>query len=187
MPRPFCRRRIGWLPGKWRFFPEGIQPDDPDNLTLTLDEMEAIRLADFLGLYQEEAAQKMGISRATFGRIIKTARKKVAEALISGKGLRIEEGPVEFDERCEFGPGHRKRLVGFQGGSYMNPERPGYRRKLGLGPEGLCVCPKCGFEKAHQPGIPCIQERCPHCHSALVRQGSEHYRLLKKIDRKKEP
>jgi len=56
---------------------------------LNLDEFEAIRLADHLALYHEEAAERMGISRATFGRIIGKARSKVADALINGKRLQI--------------------------------------------------------------------------------------------------
>ena len=55
-----------------------------------MDELEAIRLADLGGLYQEQAAEKMNISRQTFGRIIESAHKKVADALINGKALEIE-------------------------------------------------------------------------------------------------
>ncbi len=55
-----------------------------------MDELEALRLADFEGLYHEEAAKHMDISRATFGRIIDSARHKVAEAILQGKALRIE-------------------------------------------------------------------------------------------------
>ncbi len=63
-------------------------------MTLTLDEFEAIRLADGEGLYQEEAAERMGVSRATFGRIVEAARRKVAQVLVEGKALRIEGGRV---------------------------------------------------------------------------------------------
>ncbi|HEK85695.1 MAG TPA: DUF134 domain-containing protein [Candidatus Aminicenantes bacterium] len=96
MPRPFCRRRIGWRPGISRFFPEGGKFNPAEIITLKLDELEAIRLADLDGLYQEEAAEKMGVSRPTFARILESARRKVAEALVKGKGLVIEGGPVEF-------------------------------------------------------------------------------------------
>ncbi len=58
---------------------------------MSLDEVEAIRLADYEGRYHEEAARKMKISRATFGRIVKEARRKVAEALTRGKALKIEQ------------------------------------------------------------------------------------------------
>ncbi len=56
------------------------------------DELEALRLADYEGLYQEECAQRMNISRTTFGRTIESARKKVADCLLNGKALVIEEG-----------------------------------------------------------------------------------------------
>jgi len=80
--------------------------------TLTVDEFEAIRLADLEGLYQEQAAEKMNVSRQTFGRILESAHKKIADALVHGKALSIQGGPIEFDAalgdiRC-FGSGpHR--------------------------------------------------------------------------------
>ena len=65
---------------------------------VTVDEYEAIRLADYEQLYQEEAAGKMNISRQTFGRIIEAAHKKIADVLMNGKALKIEGGKVSFDE-----------------------------------------------------------------------------------------
>jgi len=178
MPRPFCRRRIGHLPGKWRFFPEGSSAVAPEIVTLTLDELEALRLTDLLGLYHEEAAQKMGVSRATFGRILEAGRKKVAEALVSGKALRIEEGPVELVETPGLGSSHQRGIRSVPGGYIMSPGKCGYRHGPGLGPGGFCFCPQCGFKKPHQAGVPCVQERCPHCGSAMVREGSGHHRLV---------
>lgn len=105
MPRPFCRRRVGWQPERFRFFPEGPEPHPSDLITLNLDELEAIRLADLEGLYQEQAAEKMKVSRPTFARILESGRKKVAEALVRGKGLIIEGGPVEIEPQV-FRPGH---------------------------------------------------------------------------------
>jgi hypothetical protein len=66
------------------------------------DELEAIRLADFEGLYQEEAAERMHVSRQTFGRIIASARRKVAQALTEGKALRIEGGEIDMPEMRTF-------------------------------------------------------------------------------------
>ena len=63
-----------------------------EEVTLHLDEIEALRLADLEGLYQEEAASRMGISRPTFSRITAGARWKVADALVHGKALRMEGG-----------------------------------------------------------------------------------------------
>ncbi len=61
---------------------------------MSLDEYEAIRLADLEGLYQEQAASRMNISRQTFGRIIESAHRKVADVLVNGKALKIEGGDV---------------------------------------------------------------------------------------------
>jgi predicted DNA-binding protein (UPF0251 family) len=63
---------------------------------LTLDEYEAIRLADLDGLYQDEACQRMGVSRPTFGRILDSAHRKLADVLVHAKALRIDGGPVEL-------------------------------------------------------------------------------------------
>lgn len=104
MPRPFCRRRIGWQPGIVRFVPEGAGPGSTEPITLNLDELEAIRLADLDGLYQEQAAEKMGVSRPTFARILESGRRKVAEALVHGRGLLIGGGPVELPPSVA-GPG----------------------------------------------------------------------------------
>jgi predicted DNA-binding protein (UPF0251 family) len=62
---------------------------------MTLDELEAIRLTDLEGLYQEQAAVALGVSRQTLGNILKSAHAKVAEALVQAKALRIEGGTVQ--------------------------------------------------------------------------------------------
>lgn len=68
---------------------------------MTLDEFEAIRLADLNGLYQEQAAVEMRVSRPTFSRIVDSAHRKLADALVHGKVLRIEGGPVRVEgHRC---------------------------------------------------------------------------------------
>jgi hypothetical protein len=150
---------------------------------LNLDELEAIRLADLEGLYQEQAAEKMGVSRPTFARILESGRKKVADALVNGKGLVVEGGPVEMVPETIF-PGRKGRGC-LKGGLAMRGRgRSLHPGRLGLGPEGYCLCPKCGFRKEHQPGVPCMDERCPHCGSTLVREGSEHHRLIQ--EKKKE-
>ena len=80
------------MPGCLCFGPSG----GPAQIALTLDEFEALRLADFEALYQEQAASRMNVSRQTFGRIVELARKKVAQALIEGKTLSIEGGSVKM-------------------------------------------------------------------------------------------
>ncbi len=94
MPRPQCCRRIAGKPTASIFKPAGIPARYLDEIVLTLDEFEALRLADIDGLYQEQAAIRMNVSRPTFGRILEVAHRKVAVALVSGKALRIEGGSV---------------------------------------------------------------------------------------------
>jgi uncharacterized protein len=94
MPRPLTCRRVGPGPVVSLFTPTGVSRLELEEVQLSLDEFEAIRLADGEGLYQEQAAVLMGISRATFGRILEVAHRKVAEALTGGRALRIEGGHV---------------------------------------------------------------------------------------------
>jgi len=82
---------------------------DLEEIVLNLDEFEAIRLADYEQLYQEDAATKMNISRQTFGRIIEAAHKKIADVLMNGKALKIEGGEVAFDETKTCGKKKRRR------------------------------------------------------------------------------
>jgi predicted DNA-binding protein (UPF0251 family) len=76
------------------FKPAGVPIRLLEEVVLALDELEALRLADLDGLYQEQAAERMKISRPTFARIVEQARRKVAEALVHGKALRLEGGAV---------------------------------------------------------------------------------------------
>ncbi|MFA5039509.1 MAG: DUF134 domain-containing protein [Candidatus Omnitrophota bacterium] len=95
MPRPCRCRRIRCKPDANYFKPRGIPLDRLSEVNLALDELEAVRLADLEGLYQEDAAKKMNVSRQTFGNIINSAHKKIADALLNAKALRIEGGVVE--------------------------------------------------------------------------------------------
>lgn len=96
MPRPCCLRHIGFKPSAGLFKPAGVPACSLEQVTLSLDEVEALRLADLNGLYQEQAAEQMKISRPTFSRIVEEARRKVADALIHGKALRLEGGAVRM-------------------------------------------------------------------------------------------
>ena len=91
MTRPCKPRRICCRPGAYYFKPAGIPLFELEESVLSMAEAEALRLADSLGLYQDAAARKMGISRQTFGNTIKTARRKIADAIVNGKALRIEQ------------------------------------------------------------------------------------------------
>ncbi|MBE0642497.1 MAG: DUF134 domain-containing protein [Bacteroidetes bacterium] len=90
---PHCRA-IGPAPEVTCFKPAGIPLSGCRSIVMTLDELEAVRLADYEGLYQDEAAVRMEVSRATFGRILESARKKIARVLIEGLVLEITGGEV---------------------------------------------------------------------------------------------
>lgn len=109
MPRPKCCRQIYRIPDKNYFKPRGIPASELEEVVLSLDEYEAIRLANYEQLYQEKAAERMNISRQTFGRIIDSAHKKIADVLINGKALKIEGGKVSFDETNPCGGGKERR------------------------------------------------------------------------------
>lgn len=78
------------------FSPHGILLKDSNDVILTVDEYEAIRLAGYKKLKQKTAAKRMNVSRPTFTRIVESARKKIAEALTMGKTIRIEGGNFIF-------------------------------------------------------------------------------------------
>jgi predicted DNA-binding protein (UPF0251 family) len=92
MVRPKKNRFVKFDPDISYFKPRGIPMQNLEEVCLTVDEGESIRLADLSGLSHEEAGRRMGVSRATFGRIIQKARKTVADALINGKAIKIEGG-----------------------------------------------------------------------------------------------
>lgn len=96
MGRPYKPRRIGQAPGAVLFKPAGVRARDLDEVCLTLDEFEALRVSDLQRLSHEAAAAQMGVSRQTFGNILASAHQKLAEVLVAGKALRIEGGPVRF-------------------------------------------------------------------------------------------
>ena len=101
MTRPKCCRQIAKIPDKNYFKPKGITASELEVVLLSLDELEAVRLADFEGFYQEQAARRMNISRPTFGRVIASAHKKIADCLINGKALKIEGGEIAVKEIVE--------------------------------------------------------------------------------------
>ncbi len=139
--RPKSCRRVEGTPRVRCFKPQGIPRSQLEEVVVTVDELEAIRLADLEGLYQSEAAEKMHVSRQTFGRILESAHKKVAEAIVSGKS------------------------IVFEGGVFMKSEENSGTEKE------LCVCPKCGNEAEHHSGVPCRSMKCSGCGATMIRKG----------------
>jgi predicted DNA-binding protein (UPF0251 family) len=92
VPKPKKERLVKYPPHVVLFKPQGIPAFLLEQVIVTVDEYEAVRLMDYEGLDQEEAAKRMGVSRATGARILESAHKKIAEALTQGKAIRIEGG-----------------------------------------------------------------------------------------------
>ena len=152
MARPRNCRRVGCMPQSDYFKPRGIPLSMLEEVVLTVDEFEAVRLADLEGLYQERAAEKMNVSRQTFGRIIESAHKKVAEVLVQGKALKIEGGEFEMASmrkfRCHdcqyswglpYGTGRPGNCPSCKSGNiHRAQEDRGYARGFGRGQSTCC-------------------------------------------------
>ena len=96
MPRPQNNRIVHEPPIFIEFKPTGIARKDLEQQSLSLDELEAIRLADLTGMSHEEAAKEMNVSRSTFSRLIDRSRTKIATFLIKGQLLTINGGNIHF-------------------------------------------------------------------------------------------
>lgn len=133
MPRPPKERRITYIPKVKYFKPAGIPMRDLQEVVLTMEEVEAIRLKDRENMSQEEAAQEMQVSRATFQRILIEARNKISEALIAGKAIRFEGGDYRLAKRYRCGQCKEE----FADGEKIQEE----------------TCPECG-SPLHEGGLP---------------------------------
>jgi predicted DNA-binding protein (UPF0251 family) len=99
MGRQPLRRRVDSPPQVTYFKPAGVPLAHLQEVRLLIEEAEAIRLKDIEGLEQKDCAQQMKVSRPTFARILLSARRKIADALLNGKALRIEGGNYEMAVR----------------------------------------------------------------------------------------
>lgn len=99
-------RKVSCNPESSYYKPRGIPLKELEEVVLTYDELEAITLTDVKKLYQEEAAEKMGVSRQTLGRIVEKAHTKITDAILNGKAIKIEGGSYTFGKtnkrRCKY-------------------------------------------------------------------------------------
>lgn len=96
MTRPFKNRKVSAEPRAYYFKPRAVPLCELEEITLQLDELQALEHADLKRREQAAAAAAMGVSRQTFGSILASARRKLADAVVNGKALKIEGGPVEL-------------------------------------------------------------------------------------------
>lgn len=104
MARPQQCRRIRFRGNFHYFKPRAVPLVELSEVTLTVDEFEAMRLKDKLGLDQIDAAKKMDISQPTFHRILESVRKKIAEAIVDGKAIKISGGKYKMPNKDGTGP-----------------------------------------------------------------------------------
>jgi predicted DNA-binding protein (UPF0251 family) len=126
MARPPIERSVGSVPRITLFKPAGVPARDLEQLPLAVDELEAIRLVDLDGLSHEQAAETMGVSRQTVGRVLERGRAKVAEALVGGKAILIGGGQYRVEAR-------RMRCFACQ-----------WRWVAGIEGQPTMTCPCCG-------------------------------------------
>jgi len=136
MPRPRRHRLVGFEPGVTYFKPAGIMMRELEESILAVDEFEAVRLKDLLGLEQETAARKMSISQPTFHRLVQSARKKIADAIVNGKAIKIEGGNFKMVDTL------RKRK--------FRCYDCGYEWELAYGTGKPADCPKCKSRNIHR-------------------------------------
>lgn len=182
MPRPKRNRKIGHPPSVAGFKPMGIPLKDLEPVELLYEEYESIRLCDYEGYDQTDAAKLMDVSRPTFTRIYEKARRNIALALSEGKAIIIEGGNIKADtfwykcQKCQ-------RIT-----TSTNPDphchacestdiklihEPDQSEEST--PEDRCICLHCNHEEEHQKGIPCRKHICPGCGNKMIKKGSYHH------------
>lgn len=128
-----------------------------EETVLSFDELEAIRLIDSERMEQHKAGEKMKISQSTLSRLLRTGRKKLADAIINGRAIKIQGGNF--------------KMVQPRGGRFRAPSSGGRGRMGGFasGPGGICKCPKCGYKETQVRGQPCTSKKCPNCQTKMIR------------------
>ena len=237
MARPRRHKTLRHAPVMKGYKPFGVRYIDSEKVYILPEEYEVMKLIDYDGLTQEEAALMMKVSRPTITRIYQSYRKKISEAFVENKSIlfetvneystlvdeyycencksffdvphntevnhcihcgsenvkpikSIDMKTINFEPGFGFGGG-RGRGRGFGRGRDYG-EGHGHHRHhdddehLHMGPTGYCICVKCGARYEHIPGTPCKERRCEKCGTALVREGSEHHRLILEKLKKKE-
>jgi len=168
--RPRKTRMVNFEHNTRHFRPSGNPVDDVDEINITIDELESLRLNYLEQLNQSDAAVRMHIHQSTFQRTLRRTLEKITDALVNGKAIKIEGGNYIMPGGDGTGPMGQGAMTGRgQKGRGQGGQGQGGRRAGFAGPEGACRCPACGYEQPHQVGVPCNQTKCPKCGTFMVR------------------
>lgn len=175
-PRPMRMRRIWHQPDVVYFKPVGIPLRHLEEVVLTMPEVEALRLCDAEKCDQKKCAKKMDVSQPTFSRILDSARKKLADAIVKGKAIKVEGGNYKMVKpqvgRRSAATEEGRGGYGPRSGRFRAPAGGGRGGQGGFaaGPEGFCICPKCKTKVKHAVNVPCYTLSCPKCETPMTRE-----------------
>lgn len=159
MARPRKIKLVNFEPDVTYFKPRAVPLRQLQEVELTIDELETLRLSNIHKFSQAEAAARMRIHQSTFHRTLARANATISDALVNGKAIKIHGGDYKMPRGDGTGPRGLGR--GFGRGRMGGP--------FSAGPGGACVCPACGYEKSHARGQPCNRTKCPKCGTLMTR------------------
>ncbi|MFC1729747.1 DUF134 domain-containing protein [candidate division KSB1 bacterium] len=188
-PRPKRYRYVQRPPHLKGFGPIGNSANTGEPLILNFDEYEAIKLADYDKLTQEQASLKMKISRPTFTRIYDSALKKIACSFIEMRSIIIKGGNVSFSDDWYYCDDCKETFKAIKNSldikncpwchseniKHLYEEEEGKDRMTGkvkrkTESKGFCVCPICKIKVKHHLGLPCRMTFCPECGIKMTRK-----------------
>lgn len=190
MPRPRKRRMMTTPPVVEGFRPFGVPAGDAEPVVLLFEEYESIRLADYDSLTQEQAAEKMNVSRPTFTRIYEKARQAIALAFIEGRAIIIKGGDFHSEDnwyRCEECSQVTVSQLEIDSCGHCNSPKIHYLNSCCSDTDcddGSCICVLCDTEIPHKKGKPCKEQICSKCGAELIRKGCYHHQLYLKSKEK---
>jgi len=167
MVRPRKIKTVNFDPRITYFKPQGVPLNELEEVNLTVDELETLRLSNLEKTSQIDAADKMKVHQSTFHRTLVRAREKITDALVNGKAIKIQGGDYTTNKKKDL-----LMIVGMENENRTEPVSRGRGRMGGLraaGPAGACVCPECGYRKKHQRAMPCTSIKCPKCKTPMIR------------------